>query len=1091
MGITPERWKEVEELYHASVDQAPERRDSLLEKASPEVREIVQRLLSQEKTGILDRPAWEAETESLTPPPAIGPGSCLGPYCIEASVGTGGMGEVFRASDTRLARKVAIKAIRADHFSAGLELRFLGEARAASALNHPNIITIYDVGTLERQPYIVMEWVEGQTLRQKLAQGPLSIPEVLAIASQVLDAIAAAHETGIIHRDLKPENIMVNTSGRVKVLDFGIAKRISTPDGPTLDSVPGNAFGFVVGTPGYMSPEQVRGEELDFRSDHFSFGAVLYELAAGRRAFAGKSIAEVQAAILLQQPEPLTSLNPQAPAPLQWVVERCLKKASRDRFETTEELRREFSAIVTRAGRGEAASTPVNNIPTPRTALIGREAEISRLRDLVADPDLRILTLTGAGGIGKTRLAVELGRQVADRFAGGACFVQLEKVSDSSLVPSEVALALGVAQWPGADPEAAIANHLRQLAGPVLLVLDNFEHVLEAAVFVARLASDRLKAVVTSRAALRVYGEYEFAVPSLNSGDGAGRGEMARSPAVRLFLERATGLRGSTMDEEQLGIVSAICTRLDGLPLAIELAAARTRLFPLKTLQARLDDPLAVLVGGPRDLPQRQHTLRATIDWSYNLLDAEHRKLFRRMAVFVGGATVEAIEAVCDTRQDLKVNLWAAIELLADNSLIRRIDIDDAEPRFAMLETMREYGLEQLAAANEEHYTRKAHAAYCLVSAEEEAPSMRRERTGRHRFDADLGNFRAALDWLVTSGDVEWGLRLVMALGVYFFSLSLSTEGLDRISRLLALPGVERFPRLRNYGRFWQADFTYEAGSSDLSGFYEAWKLFEEANDRHGMFQTAHRLGFSLQFSDIAEAQRWSERAMELAREAGHPAMLAGALSNLADVVKAGNPTYARALYVEAMRLFESSGNEENAIWSLSHQADLYREEGNETHARSLYQDALRRFRQLGLAHGVASCLYDLAGLDAAGGQFAEAQRLYEESLRLYGPENPADLPRGLESLAEVAIQCGQPERALALAGGAAAIRKRFHIRTTNPTRHVEVEKKIQLARENAGGQAAAFWMKGWNMSLEEIIEFAAQGGDETWTTSWEPSEAG
>jgi predicted ATPase len=1079
MSITPERWKEIEELYHASVDQAPERRDSLLAKTSPEVREIVQRLLSQEHTGILDRPAWEAETELLTPSPAIGPGSSLGPYCIEASVGTGGMGEVFRASDTRLARKVAIKAIRAGRSSAGLELRFLGEARAASALNHPNIITIYDVGTLEGQPYIVMEWIEGQTLRQKLAQGPLSIPEVLGIASQILDALAAAHESGIIHRDLKPENIMVNASGRIKVLDFGIAKRMAIPENPTLEFIPGNTFGFVVGTPGYMSPEQARGEQLDFRSDHFSFGAVVYELAAGRRAFAGKSNAEVQAAILLHQPEPLTSLNPQAPAPLQWVVERCLRKAPRDRFETTEELQREFSAIVTRAGQ-LVASPPVNNIPTPRSALIGREAELSRLRDLVADPDLRILTLTGAGGIGKTRLAVELGRQVADRFTGGACFVQLEKVSDASLVPSEVALALGVAQWPGADPEAAIANHLRQLAGPVLLVLDNFEHVLEAAVFVARMASDRLKVVVTSRAALRVSGEYEIAVPALNSGYGAGREEMARSPAVRLFLERATGLRGSTMDSEQLGIVSAICNRLDGLPLAIELAAARTRLFPLKTLQARLDDPLAVLVGGPRDLPQRQHTLRATIDWSYNLLDAEHRKLFRRMAVFVGGATVEAIEAVCDTRQDLKAHLWDALELLADNSLIRRIDFDETEPRFALLETMREYGLEQLAAANEEHYTRKAHAAYCLVSAEEEAPSIRRERTGKHRFDADLGNFRAALDWLATNGEVEWGLRLVMALGVYFFSRRLHTEGLDRLSRLLALPGVERFPRLRNYGKFWQADFALEGFNSDLSGYFEAWKLFEETNDRQGMFRAAHRLGYTLRFTDMAESQRWSERAVELARETGHPAMLAGALSNLADVVKTGDRTYARALYVEAMRLFESSGDEENAIWSLSHQADLYREEGNETQARSLHQDALRRFRQLGLSHGVASCLHDLAALDAAGGRLAEARRLYQESLRLYGPENPADLPRGLESLADVAIQCGQPERALALAGAAAAIRKRFHARTTNPARRAEVEKKIDFARKNAGAEAAALWMKGWNMSLDEIIEYAVEGGDDT-----------
>jgi serine/threonine protein kinase len=1075
MSITPERWKEIEELYHSAVNQSPETRDALLGKANPEIREIVQQLLLEEEPGILDRPAWELEASPLIPRPAISPGSSVGPYRIDTRVGAGGVGEVFRASDTRLARKVAIKAIRAGYYSAGLEPRFLEEARAASSLNHPNIVTIYDVGTVDDQPYIVMEWIEGQTLRQILPQAPLSIEKVLGIGSQILDALAAAHEAGIIHRDLKPENIMVNSSGRPKILDFGIAKHVAARDDHAMSCSLANAFGFVVGTPGYMSPEQARGEQLDFRSDHFSFGAVLYEMATRRRAFPGNSISEMQAAILLGWPEPLTSLNSQAPAPLEWIVERCLAKAARDRFGSTDELRRQFASIAARAVPRMADSPSINNLPTPRTSLIGREAELAQLRRLLADPDLHILTLTGAGGIGKTRLAVELARIVADQFAGGACFVQLENVSDSSLVASQVALALGISLRSRSDTETAIASYIRHLPGPLFLVLDNFEHVLEAALFVARLVSDRVKIVVTSRAPLHVYGECEFAVPSLSSCCAGGREEIEHSPAVRLFRERATGLSASAMDEEQLRTISEICTRLDGLPLAIELAAARTRLFSLGTLKTRLGTPLSVLVGGPRDLHQRHHTMRATLDWSYNLLDEEHRKLFRRMAVFTGGATIEAIEAVCDTRRDLNVNLWDAIELLANYSLIRRIDASDSEPRFTLLETMREYAIERLAAASEANYTRKAHAAYFLVLAEEKGPAIRLERTGNHPFDSDLGNFRAGIDWLLRAGEVEWGLRLVIALAVYFESLRLHSEALEWLSQLLSLPGVERFPRLRDYGRFWQADFACEAGRPHIDAYRATWKVFEEAGDGNGMFQAASRLSASLRFVDPLESQQWAERVLELARASGDKARLAGALANLADTVKATNSTYAQALNAEAMNLFAASGHAENAVWALSHQADLYRDSGNATQARSLYKDALRRFRQLGLSHGIAASMHDLAGLEAADGNIREAQRLCREVLQLYGPENPIDLPRVLESMVELAVRSGKHERTLTLAGAASAIRKRFDVWRLNPARRVAVETQVEAVRKDAGPRATEFWMKGWNMRLEEIVEWAAR----------------
>ena len=1083
--MTPERWKQIEELYEAAVDRGPAERAVLFAAASPEIRDTVMEMLARESDrNILDGPASENETATTAEPAPFASGTQLGHYRLETAIGAGGMGEVYRAVDTRLNRKVAVKAVRAEVWTAGLETRLLAEARAASALNHPNIVTIYDVGAWQGVPYIVMEWIEGQTLRQKLDLGPLAIPDVLAIANQIADALTVAHEHGILHRDLKPENIMLTADSRVKVLDFGIAKRLHTSApqtgrtgkrgrrGKPRANVTGLNFltlpGAVIGTPGYMSPEQARGEELDFRSDQFSFGALLYELATGRQAFPGKGAPVV--------PEPLTRVNPQAPAPLQWTVERCLAKAPRERFESTRELQKTLAEIVTRGFDRALAPAPVHNLPAPRTSLIGREDELARLRELLEDANLRVLTLTGAGGLGKTRLAIELGRQLEDTFAGGVCFVALEKVNQASLVPSEVARALGVRPMPEQTADVAVVEHLRKVVGPLLLLLDNFEHVQDAAGFVAGLQADGLKIVVTSRAALRIYGEYEFAVPPLVTSEVLHGAPAVQSPAVKLFLERAPGLRGGAApDSDQMRLVAEICARLDGLPLAIELAAARTKLLPLKALRERLEDPLRVLVGGARDLPHRQQTMRATMDWSYNLLDAEHQKLFRRMAAFVGGATIDAIEAVCNTRQDLNAGLWESIEVLVDNSLIRRAGAEDAEPRFTMLETMREYGRERLAEAGEEAYTRKAHAAYYLVLAEEEAPKLRRERSGKHPFDMEMGNFRAALDWLVAAGEAEWGLRLMTALAQYFFSLRLLNEALDRISRLLALPAAAESPRLRNWANYWRADFTSELDPPrGLNLYRAAFADFEEARDPLGMLFCATRAGVNFRRSDLQQARLWSERAVEFARNTADPFTLAGTLSNLADVVKdLGQYEYAHALYLEAMRLFEDTGDRENATWSLSHQADLFREQGDDSQARALYTQALARFRALRIPLGVASCLHDLAGAADAAGDLVEAQCLYKECIVLYGPENKAELPRVLEAFAWLALEVQAPERALTLAGAAAAMRERYSLRFFRPGRLVEIERRIDEARKQAGPTAAASWMKGWNMTPEEAIECA------------------
>ncbi len=280
----------------------------------------------------------------------LSPGTRLGPYEILAPLGAGGMGEVYRARDTRLAREVAIKVLpEALSSDPGRLKRFEKEAKSASALNHPNIVTIHDIGTESGVSYIAMELVDGTTLRELLASGPLPIKKLLQIAPQIAEGLARAHEAGIVHRDLKPENVMVKKDGLVKILDFGLAKLSSTgsgsDEGSQLPTMTGTQPGVVVGTVSYMSPEQASGQIVDFRSDQFSLGSMLYEMATGKRAFRKKTAIDTLAAILNEEPEPIASIAPQTPAPLRWIVERCLAKEPRQRYASTEDLARDLASV--------------------------------------------------------------------------------------------------------------------------------------------------------------------------------------------------------------------------------------------------------------------------------------------------------------------------------------------------------------------------------------------------------------------------------------------------------------------------------------------------------------------------------------------------------------------------------------------------------------------------------------------------------------------------------------------------------------------------------------------------------------------------
>src|SRR6267378_2759508 len=433
----------------------------------------------------LTEPCDGSHKFTIFPTMMLSPGTRLGSYEIVAPLGAGGMGEVYRAQDVRLRRNVAIK-ILPDEFSADSDRlhRFEREARSASALNHPNIVTIYEIGQDGSTHYIAMELVEGKTLRELLVAGLLPIRKAIEIAAQVAEGLAKAHEAGIAHRDLKPENLMVSQDGFVKILDFGLAKLMSTSKELSDMCTPSTSEtrpGLLLGTLGYMSPEQASGDRLDFRSDQFSFGLVLYEMVAGKRAFRRSTAAETLVAILREQAEPIVAQKRDAPDPLCWAIERCLAKEPDKRYVSTRELARELAAIrdcFSEKPVKEAEPRPTN-LPMSRTGFVGREKEVEAVKEMLLRQDVRLVTVTGPGGIGKTRLAVEVANDLVENFPGGTHFVPLSSLSDPGLIASVIVQTLGIREAGSQSPFEILKQHLRDsLRTPMLLVLDNFEHLV-------------------------------------------------------------------------------------------------------------------------------------------------------------------------------------------------------------------------------------------------------------------------------------------------------------------------------------------------------------------------------------------------------------------------------------------------------------------------------------------------------------------------------------------------------------------------------------------------------------------------------------
>lgn len=647
-------------------------------------------------------------------------------------------------------------------------------------------------------------------------------------------------------------------------------------------------------------------------------------------------------------------------------------------------------AVPRRGERSHELATPAPSLPAPLASLIGRERELATVAELLVRADVRLVTLTGSGGVGKTRLALQVASDLVAWFPEGMTVVSLASVRDTALVASAIARALGIAESAERAPLGRVGADLRDRRG--LLVLDNFEHLLAAAPVVTALLVQcpRLKVLATSRSPLRLDGEHDLPVMPLQVPDARHHtlAELAGSPAVRLFAERARATNPAfALTGANAAAVGAICQRLDGLPLAIELAAARSNLFEPAALLPRLAHRLPLLTGGRRDSPDRHRTLRDAIAWSHDLLSADEQVLFRRLAVFVDGFTLEAAEAVAAPAGDRPREAVAGVAALVDQSLLHVDPGSGDAPRCRMLETVREFGLEQLAAAGELEATLAAHAAY-YGTLDERLDPNHLEFGGLvddrlRRIEADHPNLLAALDWMEANGDTEGVLRLAGSLGTFWHHRGYVREG----------------RRWLEWALEHTADVPTRWRGRALGALCMV--LFTEG--------------------DLDRAAQTAEAALAMSTRIGEPELTALAYHMLG-LIEASLGRFNRAeAFMEDVRdrnrAFGMPTLEAMALIALSNIA--YRCGDAETGARRA-EDALAICRATGHAGGAALAIEKLARHARDQGDDHRAASLYREALALWaGIGERWLIVRGLAGLASIASGHGQPEHAATLVGTA------------------------------------------------------------------------
>jgi predicted ATPase/transcriptional regulator with XRE-family HTH domain len=657
--------------------------------------------------------------------------------------------------------------------------------------------------------------------------------------------------------------------------------------------------------------------------------------------------------------------------------------------------RRAGRAAYTRSQRAAVTPNLIVHAPTPAISLVGREADVAAVAALlvVPQPAARLITLVGPGGVGKTRLSIAVAAAVAGNFADGVFFVDLAPLRDCNLMPTIISNVVGVHVAGGTDVRQLLFEFIGERS--ILLVLDNFEQVRDGAPFLTELlnACRRLVMLATSRTALRIRAERRFAVEplALPAGQRPAFADVVASLAVRLFVERARLVTSDfSLDADNASTVAAICRRLDGMPLAIELAAARLDVLGPKLLLRRLDRQLQLLASGPPDLPERQRTLSKTLAWSYDLLGPGEQTLLRRVSVFAGGWTLSAAEAVCPDADLPSEQVLDALHGLVDSYLINAANVNLDEPRFRMLESVREYASQKLLDHDESEALRARHCGWCLALAEEALGELtgRSQATWLARLDRELADLRLALDWLHERRQTEQGLRLASALGRFWFNRRHVHEGRQWVERFLSAPDADTTPASV------QATACYAAGVlASIQGdaaqavlrLEQSIELHHLAGERIGAVRALNtRAGVSYDLGHLAFASALWEQSLAQARAVGDPGEAAHALGNLGEACfHMGDVDGAERRHHEALALARQAGRADVEAMQLGNLGNVARARGELLRARSLQAQALVMKHELDARRQIAITLADFASIAAVAGDGMRAARLVGAAMAL------------------------------------------------------------------------------------------------------------